>query len=272
MDSRRELKRIGYAQFAPEFGEGDLNRKVITRFTEAAKAADLLVFPELCVSGYDFKDKDELADLAEPFESGPTSRTALELAEKYHITLVVGYPERDGDALYNSCLLAQPGGKIANYRKIQLFSRETLIFTPGDTPPPVIDTPAGKVGLMICFDWVYPEIARLLAVKGAQILAHPSNLVLQYCQRAMFARSVENGVFSITCNRYGTEERTDRSLTFTGYSQILDPEGKLLMQARSDEHHVGVVEVDLAQADDKRMTEHNHLMEGRRTDLYGGLI
>ncbi len=271
MDSTT-IKRIGYAQFAPEFGNGDLNRKVITRFTEAAQAADLLVFPELCVSGYDFIDKDELGDLAEPFDNGPTSELALELAEKYSITLVIGYPERDGEKFYNSCLLAQPGGKIVNYRKIHLFSKETTLFTPGDKPPTVVETPAGRVGMMICFDWVYPETARVLSIKGAQILAHPSNLVLQFCQRAMFARSVENAVYSITCNRYGTEERTDRSLTFTGYSQVLDPKGELLMQARSDEHHVGIVEVDIAKADNKWMTEYNHLFEGRRTDVYEGLM
>ncbi|MFC2170715.1 nitrilase-related carbon-nitrogen hydrolase [Calditrichota bacterium] len=264
--------KIGYGQFHPEFGNRVANLGKVSEFTEKGKDADLIVFTELAVSGYDFRDRDELFSLAEPFEDGPTSTTLLELAEKFDTTLVIGYPEIDGDNLYNSCMLVTPDGRKYNYRKIHLFSRETIIFTPGDSPPPVIDTPAGKVGLMICFDWIYPETARLLGLGGAQIIAHPSNLVLQFCQRAMYARSIENGVFSITANRIGTEDRTDRSLTFTGSSQVLDPKGNTLVQAPTDSDHLGIVEVDLSMADNKFLTEHNHIFEGRRTQLYGDLV
>jgi predicted amidohydrolase len=263
---------IGYAQFAPLFGGLEANHATIRRLTGEGKTADLLVFPELCTSGYDFRDRDELASLAEPRETGPTSILARELAETHQTTLVIGYPEKAGDLFYNSCVLSAPNGTRANYRKLHLFSRESRIFAPGNAPPPVIDTPAGKVGLMICLDWLFPEAARVLALGGAQVIAHPSNLVLPHCQKAMVTRSIENGVFSITANRIGTEKRTDRSLTFTGASQVLGNRGELLVNAPIDTEHLGVVDVDVEQADDKMITEENHLLDDRRIAFYDGLI
>ncbi|MBD3167349.1 beta-ureidopropionase, partial [bacterium] len=122
------------------------------------------------------------------------------------------------------------------------------------------------------FDWVYPETARLLAMEGAQIIAHPSNLVLQYCQQAMFARSVENRVFTITSNRIGTEDRAERVLTFTGASQVMNPRGERLIDAPTDSEHIGLAKVNPFDADDKKMTDYNHLFAGRRTDVYGPLV
>ena len=146
------------------------------------------------------------------------------------------------------------------------------MFVRGDAPPPVVETPAGRVGVMICFDWAFPEAARILALAGAQIIAHPSNLVLQFCQRAMFARSVENAVYSITANRIGTESRVERTLTFTGASQVLSPKGELLAQAPTDAECVAVVTADITRADNKRMTEYNDLFADRRVDLYRTLL
>jgi predicted amidohydrolase len=261
------MKLVGYAQFRPHFGETEANHATIRRMAEVGKHADLLVFPELCTSGYDFRDRDELASLAEPFETGPTSQLAKALAVQRRTTIVIGYPEQAGDQLFNSCVLALPDGSMTNYRKLHLFSRESRIFAPGDAAPPVIETPAGTVGLMICLDWLFPEAARVLALAGTQIIAHPSNLVLPHCQKAMVTRSLENGVYSITANRIGTESRTDRSLTFTGASQVIGPRGERLISAPSDEEHVGLVEIDPARADDKMITEENHLLEDRRLEI-----
>ena len=261
---------IGFGQYLPVFGERETNFRTIERIVAQGAAADLLVLPELGGTGYEFRDRAEVASLAESFGEGPTSEVLRSLASGYNVTLVLGYPERAGDRFYNSCMLATPDGSLYNYRKIHLFSRETELFTPGDAPPPVIQTPAGRVGLMICFDWFFPETARLLALSGAQIIAHPSNLVLSYCQRAMFARSVENGVFSITANRIGTEERVaGRRLTFTGGSQILDPRGNTLASAPRDEEAVGLATVDVEASDNKQITPYNHLLGSRRVDLYG---
>ncbi len=259
---------IGFAQFSPEFGAIDTNLETIGNIADQLGTADLLVFPELAVSGYEFKDRAELKALAEPFGDGPTSLLMKQLASRNKCTYVIGYPEKDGNHLYNSCLMATADGALHNYRKIHLFSRETQLFNPGDGEPEVYETPAGNVGMMICFDWVYPETARILALKGAHIIAHPSNLVLQYCQRAMFARSVENAVYTITTNRYGLEERVGRSLLFTGASQVVSPKGETLVKAPDTGDSVQTVNVDLEIAENKWMTEFNHLFEGRRTRLY----
>ncbi len=125
---------------------------------------------------------------------------------------------------------------------------------------------------MICFDWIFPEVARILALNGAQILVHAANLVLTYCQKSMFARSTENGVFSMTCNRVGGESRTDETLTFTGSSQILGTRGAMLVQASAEEEQVIKTEITPSDADNKMMTKYNHLMNDRRTEFFQGLI
>jgi len=185
--------------------------------------------------------------------------------------VVLGYAERAAGGFHNSALLMTPDGARHNYRKLHLFNREQDVFLPGDAPPPVIEAPAGRVGLMICFDWFFPEVARSLALRGAQVIAHPANLVLPWCQRAMFARSVENAVFSVTANRIGTESQTDRSLTFTGASQVMDPDGGCLAAAPTDAEASDCVEVDLARANDKTRAGRNDLFTDRRPAMYPGI-
>jgi predicted amidohydrolase len=252
------------------FGAPEENAATARRLA-AGLRADLLVLPELALSGYDFPDEAALAPLAEPFGQGPAAALAAELAAETGATVVLGYAERVPGGFHNSALLHTPGGACHNYRKAHLFNREQDLFLPGAAPPPVIDTPAGRVGLMICFDWFFPEVARSLALRGAQVLAHPSNLVLPWCQRAMFARSVENAVFSMTANRVGTERQAGRALTFTGGSQVLDPDGAVLAAAQADAEAVLCVEADLARANDKTRAGRNDLFGDRRPALYPGI-
>lgn len=258
-------------QILPQFGDTAKNVEKIIHHIEQDRS-DLIVFPELATSGYEFKNRDEGFDLTfDPRNSNIGSQIAIAVATaQSHV--VVGFPERCGDKIYNSAALYCPDGNIHVYRKIHLFDREKNIFSPGDSEPESIDTCIGKIGMMICFDWVFPEVARILALKGAQVICHPSNLVLAYCQRAMFARSVENGVFTMTCNRIGSESRTDRTLTFTGKSQILGNRGELLAQASEDCEEIIHASLNLSLAESKRMTDLNDLWEDRRIDLYGKLL
>jgi predicted amidohydrolase len=262
--------KAGFAQFAPEFGHVGRNLEQMAELAAAADA-DLLVYPELAATGYEFTDATEVAKHAEKFADGPTAEFLISHARKHRMTLIAGYPEREGDRLYNSCMLATPDGQAWNYRKLHLFSRENELFSPGDAPPPVAETPAGRVGLMICFDWFFPEVARMLALNGAQIIAHPSNLVLGYCQKAMYARSVENGVFTITANRTGIESRAGRTLKFTGGSQVLDTKGQTLACAADDETTVQTAAIDPEVADNKSLNPHNDLLGSRRPEFYGDL-
>jgi len=102
---------------------------------------------------------------------------------------------------------------LGTYRKIHLFYKEKLYFAPGENPPKVFNVNGVNIGVMICFDWIFPETARTLSLQGAELIAHPANLVLPYCQNAMITRSIENRVFTATANRVGSELREDEQLT-----------------------------------------------------------
>ena len=120
---------------------------------------------------------------------------------------------------------------------------------------------------MVCFDWVFPESVRSLALLGAQIILHSANLVMPYCQDAMITRCLENQVFAVTANRGGSENRAGKILTFTGRSQITRPDSTY-ERLPDDANGVLVSEINPTLADIKGITEHNHLWRDRRPQLY----
>lgn len=258
--------RIAIHQFAPEFGAVAANLQRIEAALRATPA-DLWVLPELATSGYDFVDRAEASSLAEPVP-GPSCERVQRLCAATGAHVVVGLPEREGEALFNTAAYLGPGGLLGRYRKVHLFDREARVFQPGPGPFEVFPLGEWRLGLMICFDWIFPEAARSLALQGADLIAHPSNLVLPYCHAAMVTRALENGVFTATANRVGTESRAGRSLTFTGGSRIIDPRGQVLVAAGTASEETVVVEIDPAAARNKMITEHNHRLADRRPALY----
>lgn len=259
--------KAGFLQFQPVFGDIGQNILTITAMLQD-RDFDLMVLPELCTTGYQFISRDEVLSLSEPAE-GDLGRALLELAKEKHGVIVAGFAERHGNENFNSAMVVGPGGVLSVYRKAHLFFKEKQFFSPGDTPFVPVDTGMGyPLGTMICFDWIFPEAVRSLALGGAAIIAHPANLVLPWCQRAMFARAVENQVFVITANRFGTEARDPASpLTFTGSSQIMAPDGEVLAKAGPAEAVVMVREIDLS-VSDPQLNPLNHLHRDRRVNLY----
>ena len=168
--------RAGYIQFNPVFGDVEENIQKIGRLVESVDA-DLIVLPELCNTGYLFTSRREVEELSEEVPSGRTTETLCRLANDKHSHLVAGLIEKDGQNLYNAAVLVGPDGYIATYRKIHLFYEETLWFSPGDLEYTVYNIGICRVGMMICFDWIFPEAARVLALRGADVICHPSNLV-----------------------------------------------------------------------------------------------
>lgn len=261
--------RVGFVQFAPRFGRPGENTESVLAMLEGVDA-DVVVLPELPFTGYSFLDRGELASLAEDPGDSPTLERLIRLCASRSLRIVTGFAERSGDRLFNSALLVGPGGVEGTYRKLHLFDGEKRLFDPGDLPLGVFETCGVRIGMMVCFDWIFPEAARTLALGGADLICHPANLVLPWCQRSMITRCIENRVYAVTANRTGTEDRRGDPLTFTGRSQIVSPAGEVLASSGRRTGEVRVVEIDPRAARDKWMTPGNHLFDDRRPEFYAG--
>lgn len=264
------MLRVGFYQYRPLFGQVEKNRNKVLAKLETVNA-DVMVLPELAFTGYHFQDKDEVASLAEDPADSPTLAALGELCARKNMFIVTGFAEKAGHKYYNAALLIGPEGLIHTYRKIQLFYREKEVFEPGNTPLRVQEVKGVRMGIMICFDWIFPEITRVLALQGAEIICHPSNLVLSHCQQAMLTRCLENNVFAVTTNRFGADNRPHGTLRFTGKSQIVAPKGELIYRARAQREELFVTEIDPALARDKHITELNSLFEDRRPEHYASI-
>lgn len=264
--------KTGYLQFAPTYLDPEANRRVVTDIISDIEV-DLLVLPELFTSGYFFKSKNDLKRVAEPIPEGPTTQALRTWASELDATMVAGLAEKEGRAVYNSAVLVRPDGSTETYRKVHLFYEENELFEPGDLGFPVFnvttaDGTSYNLGMMVCFDWYFPEAARSLALQGADIIAHPSNLVLPHCPDSMPVRARENHVYTVTANRYGTEEKGDESLTFIGMSEICGPDGTILQRASETETEIGIETVDPRDARNRKINQFNDTLGDRRPDTY----
>lgn len=262
--------KAGYIQFKPEYGNITANVEAMKHFISTADA-DLLVLPELATTGYTFAAKEELENISEPFDASPSLDSLQKLARERSCGLVVGFAELSGDGLFNSAALLRPDGSRELYRKNHLFGAEKLFFEPGNLPFQVFDFNGVKLGIIVCFDWYFPESIRVLALEGAQVICHPVNFILQWGQYAMVVRCLENRVFAITANRYGTETNGDKSFTFTGASQITAPDGNILTNAPPKGDHIAVSEIDPSLANKKKINKFNDLFDDRRIEFYGAI-
>lgn len=260
--------RIGYVQFEPRFGEVKVNLERALALL-SGKRADLWVLPELFATGYQFTSRAEVRELAEPVPDGPTTRALIAWARQRNCYIAYGLAELCEGRIYNSAALVGPERVLLLYRKAHLFYREKELFSPGDTPFAVAEVDGVKMGLLICFDHLFPEAARTLALKGAQVIAHPANLVLPgVAQLTMRVRALENRVFTVTANRIGEERRGGEVLRFTGQSQIVSPRGEVLASSPPEAEEATAVEIDPDDALNKRITPLNDLLADRRPDLY----
>ncbi len=265
--------KVGFIQFNPVFGEVTRNLERSIELIREGADADLLVLPELCTSGYLFIDKEELKKLSEKVPDGPSTKAWIEVAQETNTYIVAGICEKLSETdFYNSAVLIGPDGFIDVYRKIHLFNNEKNFFKAGTGPFKIYDLGLAKIGIMVCFDWYFPEVARILALHGADIICHPANLVLPFSQKTMLARSIENRIFTITANRVGSDIRSNTKLIFTGQSQITSPKMAILAQASEVEEVVKIVTIDPTLARNKMVTANNHAFLDRRVELYAPLL
>jgi len=261
------MTRVGFFQFHPNFGKVQHNlNKVVNSLKNVS--ADIIVLPELPFSGYYFKDREELKSLAEEVTNSSTVDTLIRVCRAGDFYLVTGFAEKNGDKYFNSSLLIGPEGVVHTYRKLHLFNEEKNWFDPGDIPLQINEIRGINVGMMICFDWIFPEVFRALSLLGADLICHPSNLVLSYCQQTMISRCLENSVFAVTANRYGGDKRPHGEVVFTGKSQIVAPKGELLCKAPSKREVLYLRDINIELAKDKMMTPLNDIIKDRRQEFY----
>jgi len=259
--------KVALYQNNPIFGEIKLNVDTVVAAV-MDKEFDILVLPELFAAGYQFRERQEAFMLADPIGTGYTFETLAQLAAQKNSLVIYGFPEKRDREIFNSAIGVFPDGHFRLYQKTHLFDAEKGIFSKGRTGFSIFSFGETRVGIMICFDWRFPEAARKLALLGAQIICHPSNLVLPHCPDAMVTRALENCLFTITANRVGSENRIEKRLQFIGHSRIIAPTGKILAELDDNNEGFIMVEIDPKLADDKAVTSGNDLFKDRRPEFY----
>lgn len=270
--------RIACVQMEPHIGDVAANRAATARFIETAarQGARLIVLPELCNSGYVFHSREEALALAEEIPAGDTCRLWCALAHRLRVYIVAGMAERDGTALYNAAVVIGPDGYVGKYRKLHLWNQEHLHFSPGDLGVPVFDTPFGRVGVAVCYDGWFPEVYRMAALQGADLVCVPTNWVPMPDQppgqhpmavTLTMASAHSNALFIACADRVGIE----RGQPFIGGSVIVHCSGwPAAGPASQDDEAIVYADLDLSEArDQRRLTEFNQLLSDRRGDVYG---
>lgn len=259
--------KIATVQNSPAFGEKDKNISNLLKMMESTEA-ELYILPEMSYTGYQVVSAEEAAALADKTGSDNIMRFA-EWSKAHGSAVILGFPEAAEDGkIYNSSIFITPEGDRYIYRKSHLFYKEKLFFAPGNTGFFVKEWHGVKIGQAICFDWYFSESFRTLALLGADLIAHCTNIVMPYFQRAAFARAIENKVYIATSNRIGTEERDGEKLIYTGESVIVDPLGSYLVDAPSDKTGVFTAEIDTKLSRNKKLNDFNDVLGDRRTIFY----
>ena len=259
--------KVGYVQLKTQFGEKQSNFDKVSDLLKDVEDVDLIVLPELFATGYTFTSIEEVESLSEN-KDGETSKFLQEMGKRTDAVIVGGFVEKFENKLFNSAMMVSKDGVIDIYRKLHLFNKEKKWFSPGNTKLKVNTIKGAKVGMMICFDWTFPEVVRTLSLLGAEIIAHPANLVMPYCQNAMQTRCFCNKIYAITANRIGTEKRGEDTFEFTGRSQITSFNGDILSSAPSDREFVDFVEIFPKKTQNKNINQYNNVHDDRREEYY----
>jgi predicted amidohydrolase len=232
----------------------------------AGEGARLLVTGELFASGYALGER--MAERAEPAD-GPAGRRVAAIAARHGIGIVHGYPERDGDRLYNATRLTGPDGAVlADYRKTHLFGAyERAVFTPGDRPVVQGTLDGVRIGLLICYDVEFPEAVRAHALAGTELLAVPTALMRPYdfvAETLVPARAYENALHIAYVNRCGPEGGYD----FAGLSCLAAPDGAVRARAGADP---ALLVADADRETLRAARAETPYLTDRRPELYGSL-
>lgn len=252
------------------------------------RGVQLICFPELCLTPFFparlVRENDDFFDDL----PGPLIEPLLTRARKHRIAMVLPYAELAGDTHYNSALVFDERAEVVGkYRKVHIpayfpsnlpggtGSFERLYFTPGNLGFPVFQVMGVKVGVQICYDRLFPEGSRALAVNGAEVVFYPNNLAAYgqsyrwtVWERLLCVRAYENGYFGVAPNKAGNEGARDN----IGQSLVIGPleGGEVLAKAETDDDELVVATIDLAQVGEAR--KRLPFWRDRRPDQYGDLV
>ena len=286
----KPVVKASLVQFASDWLQTERNTGRMQDFAEAeAKAGqDLIVFPELCNTGYitpveveepcGFPGKT-YAEFAAAYMRaaetvpGPTTDALCEVAHKYGIHVVVGLAQRHPVipfSLYNAAVLIGPGGIIGVHHKVHIPLNEKQYFYPGNTVE-TFKTDLGTLGMQVCYDGRFPEITRVLALKGAEIVCSlwcvPAIFTVPDAENSLkyrtYTRAQENGIYFLSCNRTGTEGKT----VMLGRSVVSGPDGASIAQSLTSDEEV--VRADLTEERLLRYRSKLSIFRDRRPELYG---
>jgi len=258
-----ELVKVAAVQIEPRLYEEDRILKKVCDLLKSAAAeeASLVVFPELALSG--------LMRATSETVPGPSTEVLVAKAKEYGFYVVVGLLERCKEKFYNTAVLIGPDGIVGKYRKIHPWypSEDEIPVEPGDLGYPVFTTNIGKIGMMICYDSWFPEPARVLALKGAEIIAVPTYTGLHSEFDYIFrARALENHVWIVGANGIATLEEKGIAWRIVGRSQIVSIFGEVLAEASSEKE-----ETIYAKIDTRAATCNKQLLPGaiwKKSDLF----
>jgi N-carbamoylputrescine amidase len=245
----------------------------------AASGATLIVLPELANSGYVFESRQEAFTLGESVPNGESASAWAALSRRLGIYVVAGMVERVEDRLYNAAVLVGPQGHIGTYRKLHLWGDEHLFFESGNTGLPVFHTEMGRIAAIICYDGWFPEVYRLLAMQGADVVCMPTNWVPMPGQNAdrtamanvlAMANAHSNGLNIVCASRVGTE----RDQPFIGQSLIVGAQGwPLAGPASADKEEILYARINLkASRRARHLNAFNDVLRDRRDDIYDPML
>lgn len=256
---------VTIVQFAPELRNPEANIARLEKVFKNVPPSDLVILPELANAGYLFDGPGDAWEYAETIGShGLFQEFLVSQAKAMGTHIVSGISERYRGKLYNTAVLAGENGIVGKYRKMHLFMNEKDIFTPGNAGLPVFELKGFRIGILICFDYIFPEPWRIMAEKGADLICHPSNIITLNPLKVLPALALVNRVYIATANRTGNEG----TLAFNGQSALHDPLGNVVCKASADMEELLTQKIDLQLSRNKMITARNHAFLDRMPGLY----
>jgi predicted amidohydrolase len=267
------MTRIDCHQLAPTMLDLAANQAMVLAAIRASVAdgAEIILVPELVLTGYMFATVEEVLSVAIPaddpllVEWGTAAGGAL---------VIGGFAELGDDGnVYNSAAVVGPEGILAVYRKLHLWDREKLVFTPGEQAPPIVDTSVGRIAVMICYDLEFPELTRAVALAGADLIAAPTNWPLMPRPEGerpaevviLMAAARVSHLAIACCDRTGVERGQD----WMAGTSIINENGWVVAIPGPD--GVARADLDLTLARDKTMTDLCDAFGDRRPEIYANL-